>query len=975
MIDFNTEPYNDDYAEDDKFYRILFRPSFAVQARELTQLQTILQQQIARTGNHLFKQGAMVIPGQISLDLNAEYIKLVPLYNGVAVETFINQLENATIVGQAQSLKATVIKTQSSSPTDPTTLYVRYVNSGNNGTTKRFANGEVITTEDGLYSFQAVADSATGQGSICTIERGVYFVNGFFVLCAQQSIILEKYSVAPSYRVGLKVTESIVTPEDNEQLLDNAQNSYNFAAPGAHRYYIDLTLTKLSLTDIADKDFIELLRTDEGVNQKIVNKTEYAELEKTLARRTYDESGDYTVRDFGIDIREHRNNKRGAWTANTAVLIGDVVTNGSNTYVAKNSGTTASTAPTHTSSSAYDGPGNTGINWQYTTSPYYNRGIYINGDESKLAIGLEPGKAYVRGYEVEKTGTEYVAVSKAREYSQADNAYLYPEMGSYVVITNLYGTPPITTNGLINLRDQLTVTRDVAAGNIIGTARVRAIEWDNGTIGSVAATYKIFLYNITMNAGKEFNRHVKQLELTSWGFTADVSPITTPLIGSVTAAGTTVTGTGTSFLTDLVAGDYIYVGGSGYRVASIASQTSLTLGTSLTATGSAYSLIKSKIVDSDKDTLIFKLPYPTVRSLRGSTGTNDTAYTVMGVFSATCTAGVVQISTSSGSFASGAVTGNYILTSNSNGDVILPTAVANNGTSCSITISTAYNGQTITVVAAVNKTGSLSTEKTKTLVTGATKTFTTLATASPTRLYLGKADGWKLTSVKMDTGSFSSPTGTYTIDISDRYDFDNGQRNTHYDLCSIVLRDGYIPPSAPIIVEFEYFNHSNGDYCSVSSYPSTVAYTEIPATLRDGLDFRPRMNDDGITLTPTNLPKRGSNVTADFTYYLPRKEKIAVDINGNFFSISGSSSLTPGDPADPSTGIVLYKLSLDAYTPATNSVQAEKQDNKRYTMRDIGKLESRINNLEYYTSLSLLEQETQAMKITTTGGLDRMKNG
>lgn len=975
MIDFNTEPYNDDYAEDDKFYRILFRPSFAVQARELTQLQTILQQQIARTGDHLFKQGAMVIPGQISLDLDAEYIKLVPLYNGVAVETFINQLQDATIVGQSQSLKATVIKVQSSSPTDPTTLYVRYINSGNNGTTKRFANGEVITTADGLYSFQAVADAATGQGSICTIERGVYYVNGFFVLCDKQSLVLEKYSVTPSYRVGLKITESIVTPEDNEQLLDNAQNSYNFAAPGAHRYFIDLTLTKISLTDTADKDFIELLRTDEGVNQKIVNKTEYSYLEKTLARRTYDESGDYTVRDFAIDVREHRTNKRGTWTSNTPILIGDVITYGSNTYFAKNSGTTASTPPTHTSSSAYDGPGNTGINWQYTTSPTYNRGIFMEGDESKLAIGLEPGKAYVRGYEVEKTGTQYVAVSKAREYSQADNAFLYPEMGSYVLVTNLYGTPPITTNGLINLRDQLTVTRDVAAGSVVGTARVRAIEWDNGTLGSTTATYKLFLYNITMNTGKEFNRHVKQLELTSWGFTADVNPITTALIGSVTAAGTTVTGTGTSFLTDLVAGDYIYVNGAGYRVASIASQTSLTLGTSLTATGSAYSLIKSKIVDSDKDALIFKMPYRMVRGLRSSTGTNDTSYTVMGVFSATCTAGVVQISTSSGSFASGAVTGNYILTSNSTGDVILPSAVANNGTSCSITISTAYNGQTITVVAAVNKTGSLSTEKTKTLVSGATKTFTTLATATPTRLYLGKADGWRLTSVKMDTGSFSSPSGTYTIDISDRYTFDDGQRSTHYDLCSIVLKDGYIPPSAPILVEFEYFNHSNGDYCSVSSYPSTVAYTDINPTLRDSLDFRPRMNDDGTTLTITQLPKRGSNVSTDFTYYMPRKEKIAIDINGNFFNVSGSSSLAPGEPPDPSTGMVLYKLSLDAYTGTTDSLLIEKQDNKRYTMRDIGKLEKRIDNLEYYTSLSMLEQSTESFKITDSTGLDRLKNG
>ena len=76
-INFNTEPYNDDFSEDNKFYRILFRPSFAVQARELTQLQTILQNQITKHGNHFFKEGAMVIPGQISIDTKAKYVKLL----------------------------------------------------------------------------------------------------------------------------------------------------------------------------------------------------------------------------------------------------------------------------------------------------------------------------------------------------------------------------------------------------------------------------------------------------------------------------------------------------------------------------------------------------------------------------------------------------------------------------------------------------------------------------------------------------------------------------------------------------------------------------------------------------------------------------------------------------------------------------------------------------------------------------------
>ena len=64
--DFNVSPYYDDFAENKNFHRVLFRPAFAVQARELTQSQSILQNQLERFGDHVFKQGAMVIWSVIS---------------------------------------------------------------------------------------------------------------------------------------------------------------------------------------------------------------------------------------------------------------------------------------------------------------------------------------------------------------------------------------------------------------------------------------------------------------------------------------------------------------------------------------------------------------------------------------------------------------------------------------------------------------------------------------------------------------------------------------------------------------------------------------------------------------------------------------------------------------------------------------------------------------------------------------------
>lgn len=1011
MIDFNTEPYNDDFDENNKFYRILFRPSFAVQARELTQMQSILQNQIKRHGDHIFAQGAMVIPGQASIDCNMPYVKIQPLYAGAVVATYIANLEGLVIKGE-NGLTAQVMKVVQASGSDFATLYLKYTNSADDNTTKVFANDEIIAPEDtalASYTVQAVSSESTGIGSIASIERGVYYINGHFVLCETQSIVLDKYSATPSYRIGLNVEEKLITPEDAgyEMLLDNAQNSYNFAAPGAHRYFIELTFAKLALDSVADENFVELLRVEGGQIKRHVTKTDYSEIEKTLARRTYDESGNYTVRNFNIDVREHRNNNRGAWTASTAYLLGDVVTNNGVTYVAKNSGSSVNIAPTHSSGSVYDGPGSTGIQWEYNTTPFYNRGIYDpadGGNESKLAIGLDPGKAYIQGYEIEKISTEYVEVNKSRDFVQVDNAVVPATVGNYVLISNVNNLPPVDTFGTVTLYDQVTSAVGVAAGNAIGTARVRFIEWDNGDRTTQAAVYKLGLFDIKMTNGANFNRKVKSFFVnnadSNLNFSADIKPVTQRLIGNATAAGvTTITGAGTSFQTDLVVGDYISLGGTIRRVTAIASQISLTVDSATTVTGVTIDRLVTNVYEPENSALLYQLPYYAIKSVRSAAGTNDTTYSVYEKFngtSSTASGGTCTLTatTSSGTFASAAETDNYILVNNSaasGGAIIVPTAITVSGSTVQFTLSSALASTNFIIIGAVNKSGSTLTEKTKTLQTVTdTTSFATQATATKTELLLGKADGYRLVSVKMKSGTFASPGSTFSIDITDRYDFDSGQRNTHYDIARLILKSSYSAPTAPIQVIFEHFDHTTGDYFTVNSYPSNVAYSAIPffngVSLRDFIDFRPRIGYNSSTgainftesgASTSLVPKRGIDVRADYSYYLARKTKIAVDFDGNFFAIDGVPSLNPGEPIDPSLGMVLYNLSLEPYTFSTgsNSVVVKSVDNKRYTMRDIGKLEKRIDNLEYYTSLSLLEQQTESLDIIDSIGESRFKNG
>ena len=84
--DLNVSPYYDDFDETDNFNRVLFRPGFAIQARELTQLQSTLQNQIEKFGGHVFAEGAMVIPGSTGLDTQYYSLKLASTFASETVD-------------------------------------------------------------------------------------------------------------------------------------------------------------------------------------------------------------------------------------------------------------------------------------------------------------------------------------------------------------------------------------------------------------------------------------------------------------------------------------------------------------------------------------------------------------------------------------------------------------------------------------------------------------------------------------------------------------------------------------------------------------------------------------------------------------------------------------------------------------------------------------------------------------------------
>ena len=464
----NVAPYYDDFAEDKNFHRVLFRPGFSVQARELTALQTILQNQVERHGRHMFKEGTVVIPGATGFTNEYYAVKLSGLLETTEVSTYIQDFVGKKITGSDSGVVAEVVQAVAATTTDPITLFVKYIATGSDNVTTVFNTGEKISADgtvgafgSGIDSAQLQASSATATGSSANIQEGVYFVRGHFVKVATQRIILDKYTNTPSYRIGLTVTETLETPEEDTSLLDNAQGSSNVNAKGAHRLKIALTLSKLDLDSVEDENFIELLRTNSGIVQEKVRNTEYSVLGDTLARRTYDLYGDFSVRKFDVEKSEN-------------------LDDGLNDGVYQSLETTDS--------------GNT-------------------ASDDLITMQMSPGKAYVRGYEIETIVPTYLDIAKPRSFSSFNGAVTPVEVGNYALVTNVHGQPEISPeiSGSIGkpyrdiqLYDIQNTTGGSANGTKIGVARVRGIEHhsgqDDGTVDSMsaAAKFKLYMFDLRM---------------------------------------------------------------------------------------------------------------------------------------------------------------------------------------------------------------------------------------------------------------------------------------------------------------------------------------------------------------------------------------------------------------------------------------------------------------------------------------------
>lgn len=1062
----NVSPYYDDFDKKKNFYKVLFRPGYPVQARELTTLQSILQNQIENFGSSIYKDGSMVIPGQVGYDLELISIQVNNTFAGSNVETYREKLDGLILRGAQSNVEASVIKTMASDDsenfTGNTLIFVKYTKQNNSTNQNKFldnenlivVSGDIVlentTIVSGSSILKTISQNCQNNASIAYINNGVYYIRGFFVDVFYQSIILDIVNNKPSYKIGLEIIEDIITAEDDDSLYDNSIGSRNYGSPSANRLKISASLVKKPIADEINGNFIELLRLNEGIVQSFVNRNVYSEIEKELARRTFDSNGNFFVKPFDINVSDELNNG---------------VNNGAFEIIQKTE----------------------------------EGGI---PSDNNYTLKVSSGSAYVNGFNIETIKPTLISVPKPRNFNFLENQISPNTLGNFIEIgtglTTFVGSFDLSSGfAKVSLHNQYSNNTTSGLGNTIGYATIVDVKYGTSNVSTNSNVYKIYLSDIELIGGTgttyKFS-DVKSIIQPTVAF-ANTSEILNDVytlsgrhtIGTIGSGSTgVISGFVSNYLSELRIGDTIFAGTGtsglvqSFSVRSISSSSSAivqNLSSSSTIAGSYSvirrrprlenvnnsSLISSLNVDYTKTVKVNNLPIRKfAKNLSISTNTitlnasvGETFYSTnigdyVGSDSSNIDLNILNVSlnssftvatlTTSGN--SGAASVYYpVIKSNPTPCIKTPVKMASlvvnktiNATGSGLTQNLAYTGNRIEDVIislgisdvysvdaiyesstdndpvipnfTVTNVNFLKGEYLKGTNSGALGKLIEISNNIAYFVYISDT---RFTSGESIVGLTSGLTDTIgsvvngDINIKDNYNFDDGQRNQFYDYAKLIRKPNSPIPQRRLKVIFSYFSSgTSGNFYNVNSY-SDIPYKDIPTYLNkrlsDVIDYRYKLKNNvsgsGTVSSPFvvnsstldfnsrysqgisqfNILDSSQTNSFDIQYYQGRIDKLYLTSEGNFKLIKGQSADIPLEPTGIDNAMLLAKINYFPYGFEISDVFITKYKNKRYTMKDIGELENRLNNVEYYTQLNLLEVSTENLNVTDSNGLNRFKNG
>jgi len=935
-LNFNTNPYYDDFDEDKNFHRILFRPGRAVQARELTQSQTILQNQIDRFGKHIFKEGSKVTGGE-TFDETVISVKLQPTFGATTID--ISGYDNYYALANTSNAVYKIRKAEIADGTDPNTLFLAFVK--NNGRITANANSSVANAETlKIYSsadlsaanlVSNVISSSTETsytGRVFSITEGVFFTNGSFVKNDAQTVIISKYSNNANVTVGFDVAESIVASSSDSSLLDPAVGASNYIAPGADRYKIALTLSAKeiesdeSIPDLTSSKYIEIARYREGNLVRDTRTSIYSVLTDTLARRTYDESGNYRVNGLEPKIPKEK------FSANDT-----------------------------------------------------------------FTLEVSPGKAYVLGYELETIGKTSLLVSKARDTESVSGYDVPAYYGNYFYVT--------TANGAVinfSTAEKIELHRNNAAFSAstkIAEAYPKNIEYVSGNGSS--SVYKLQLFNIvkTSDTPIDLTRCIIAGNSSIYSATYNVhsdSTVTRSISGTNTNNSTTVilsSGTGVTVGMEIAGANIRFptyvtaIDGNELTINQAAvgnNNPAVETGT----TAQTYTFRSAYLTDVNYDTSVFEASYDVIKQF-----TEVNYYTKRVFKSVSFTAGIASVQTNDGTERFANVSGtnlqkHYAICIRTGGTGSFPIYTWVNlsgGTYISVPTPTVgvpatlnidlgdgtFNG-TADILTTIDITAGARRTKTE---SGEVKKFFDVLDSANT-FSLGYSDVINVSAIYIASGA--NKASNANVNVVGSFNVDLGQRDSFYDHATIKLNTGETVNTGNTMVVYNRFDHSGTGYFDTLSYPTydTIpTYTKRNGTvidLRDSIDFRPIRTANITSNLYSNVSMSFNSqqivdsligsVDTNLEYYLSRNDKVVLRKNGDFKVLKGVSALTnPPIPTDEVDAMTFYTLSIDPYTYGTSNVRMKIENNRRYTMKDIGAIDNRLTKVEYYTALNLLEKD------------------
>lgn len=1048
---FNVSPYFDDFSEEKNYHRILFRPSVAVQARELTQLQSILQNQVEKFGDNIFKTGTIIKGCSLTTDYRYNYIKIKDTQlDGQPVS--ISSYGNTLIVQESSNLQAVAVNYRSGLESqDPNlnTIYIKYQNTGNAGE-KTFSSAQIVkvfnrnrrvedvnvvnggtgysnsdtiafTGGSGTGATAVITTDATGEiidvsvqskgtgytttpnvsittltgssanlvalnyiaeltvasvansvgiGAAVKTSEGVIYQKGHFIRVDQQEEIIEKYSNQPNNVViGFRTTEAIVNSNIDSSLLDLATGTPNYSAPGANRLKLTPILTVLTRSQAESNN--EFLSLLEFESGRVIK--------------------DRTTTQFNSVGREM-------------------------------------------SRRTFEESGNYVIN----TIPIDTEDISGNTTHFNLVTGQ--GTAYVNGERIELLNNVRTTVRRGTDTANTVNQTINTSFGSYVIVKELLGSFEIKEGSTVNLRSAAGTDVTDNAGNtpttpgsVLGTAKVRSLEYSSGVIGTPNCEYKLYLFDIRMNNGASF----KDVRSLSVGSTAVADVVLTNGIAVLKDIENDILvfNSGTFAVKELNQEEFIF------RTSTNATFTTAGSVTISFSGGNTLPYGIGSLSDSDTQEFIV-VPTNSFRFTANNPGTVAT------------TSGQTNVTGTSTTFTTSYQVGDYIRVgsafvgriANIYSDTSL--GLANNaGSSTSanshftefpafVPVDLTRGSRNITVNSNTSVTVSMGASinvstsfvmyhdlenfepgvRAKTLNSSIYVKLSTdqLANSLTGPWCLGIPDVLSIEAVYVGTSNTYSNTTTNYVS---EFELNNGQKDNFYGLSYLSKAPGSsltLTSSTNLLVKLKCFTHSSGKYISTESYP--VPEEQIPIyvssssgqvfSLRDSVDFRPIVSNTanlsttvaGATIDPSTtetittgekfFPSPSRSFECTIQSYLPRIDRIVMGNDGVLRVVEGISDPSPLPPQQQKGSMDLGIIKITPFPSLTSkaAVTAKRPDLKntitllqtrRYTMKDINDLEDRLQRLEYYTLLNTLEANAATLTIPSASNtsIEVFKNG